>query len=129
MSSEVPIIDWHRLARDAGGFSPHVFEFVRDGLQHTSEGIHKGETPDEEAIRHVSGQELCQGLRDLAIRRYGPLARTVLDHWNVRSTGDFGKVVFALIDVGVLRKTDEDAPEDFADVYDFDEAFSEGELI
>ena len=129
MSSEVPIIDWHRLARDAGGFSQHVFEFVRDGLQHTSESIHKGETPDEEAIRHVSGQELCQGLRDLAIRRYGPLARTVLDHWNVRNTGDFGKVVFALIDVGVLRKTDDDAPEDFADVYDFDEAFSEAELI
>lgn len=129
MSTQAPIIDWHKLAKDAGGFSPHVFEFVRDGLQHTSESAHRDESTDEEAIRHVSGQELCLGLRDLAIRRYGPLARTVLEHWNVRSTGDFGKIVFALIDVGVLRKTEDDAPEDFVDVYGFDEAFSEAELI
>ena len=62
-------------------------------------------------------------------RRYGPLARTVLDRWNVRCTADFGKVVFALIDVGVLRKTEDDSFEDFVDVYAFDEAFAEGELI
>lgn len=129
MSSEVPTIDWHRLARDAGGFSPNVFEFIRDGLQHTSESAHGPDAHDDDAIRHVSGQDLCQGLRELAIRRYGPLARTVLEHWNVRSTADFGKIVFALIDVGVLRKTDDDAPEDFVNVYDFDEAFAEGELI
>lgn len=127
MSTEVPIIDWHRLAKDAGGFSPHVFEFVRDGLQHTSERIHKG--LDEDDVRHVSGQELCEGLRDLAIRRYGPLARTVLEHWNVRRTEDFGKIVFTLIDMGILRKTEDDSIKDFVDVYAFDEAFAEGELI
>lgn len=129
MSTEVPIIDWHKLAKDAGGFSPHVFEFVRDGLQHASEDAHRGEDLGEDESRHVSGQELCQGLRDLAIRRYGPLARTVLEQWNVHSTADFGKVVFTLIDVGVLRKTEDDAFEDFVDVYAFDEAFAEGELI
>lgn len=129
MSGEIPVIDWHRLAKDAGGYSPQVFEFVRDGLQHTSEMVHRGQNADEEGVRHVSGRELCEGLRDLAIRRYGALARTVLEHWNVRRTADFGKVVFALIDVGILRKTEEDAPEDFESVYDFDEAFSEAELI
>ena len=131
MSTEVPIIDWHKLAKDAGGFSPQVFEFVRDGLQHASEMAHSpglGELSDDES-RHVSGQELCLGLRDLAIRRYGPLARTVLEHWNVRSTDDFGRIVFALIDVGILRKTDEDSLDDFVAVYDFDEAFAEAELI
>jgi len=129
MSTEVPVIDWHRLAKDAGGYSPLVFEFVRDGLQHASETVHRAENLGEDESRHVTGQELCEGLRDLAIRRYGPLARTVLDRWNVRCTADFGKVVFALIDVGVLRKTEDDSFEDFVDVYAFDEAFAEGELI
>ncbi|GAB5497005.1 MAG: hypothetical protein Phyf2KO_20850 [Phycisphaerales bacterium] len=131
MSTEVPVIDWHKLAKDAGGFSPQVFEFVRDGLQHASEMSARGRQEEMVAddSRHVSGQELCLGLRDLAIRRYGPLARTVLGHWNVHSTDDFGKVVFALIDVGILRKTDEDSMDDFVSVYEFDEAFAEGELI
>lgn len=131
MSTEVPVIDWHKLAKDAGGFSPQVFEFVRDGLQHASEMSARGRREELVAddSRHVSGQELCLGLRDLAIRRYGPLARTVLGHWNVHSTDDFGKVVFALIDVGILRKTDEDSMDDFISVYEFDEAFAEGELI
>ncbi|RNC80908.1 MAG: hypothetical protein ED559_03665 [Phycisphaera sp.] len=131
MSTEVPVIDWHKLAKDAGGFSPQVFEFVRDGLQHASEMSSRGRQEEMVAdeSRHVSGQELCLGLRDLAIRRYGPLARTVLGHWNVHSTDDFGKVVFALINVGILRKTDEDSMDDFISVYEFDEAFAEGELI
>lgn len=131
MSTEVPVIDWHQLAKDAGGYSPQVFEFVRDGLQHASEMTLRGHQTDilGDDSHHVSGQELCFGLRDLAIRRYGPLARTVLGHWNVHSTDDFGKIVFALIDVGILRKTDEDSPEDFVSVYEFDEAFAEGELI
>jgi len=131
MSTEAPIIDWHKLAQDAGGYSPQVFEFVRDGLQHSAEmsaNSRQGEIIEDES-RHVSGQDLCLGLRDLAIRRYGPLARTVLGHWNVQNTDDFGKVVFALIDIGILRKTDDDCPEDFVGVYDFDEAFAEAELI
>jgi uncharacterized repeat protein (TIGR04138 family) len=131
MTTEAPIIDWHKLAKDAGGYSPQVFEFVRDGLQHASEMAatsRQGEIVEDES-RHVSGQELCLGLRDLAIRRYGPLARTVLGHWNVKGTDDFGKVVFALIDIGILRKTDDDCQDDFVGVYDFDEAFAEAELI
>lgn len=76
-----------------------------------------------EEPRHVSGRELTLGVRDLAIARFGPLARTVLEHWGIRSSADVGAIVFALVECGILIKQDEDRPEDFKDVFDFDEAF------
>ena len=74
--------------------------------------------------RHISGPELATGVRDLALERFGPLARSVLEHWGIHGTEDVGHVVFALVAVGVLIKQDEDDPSDFRDVYDFDEAFA-----
>ena len=76
-----------------------------------------------EAPRHVSGQELAEGVRRLALDRFGPLARTVLEHWGIHDTDDVGRVVFAMVEQGILIKQDGDQPEDFADVYDFEEAF------
>ncbi len=76
-----------------------------------------------EAPRHVSGQELAQGVRRLALDRYGPLARTVLEHWGIHDTDDVGRVVFAMVEQGILIKQDGDQPEDFAGVFDFEEAF------
>lgn len=73
--------------------------------------------------RHVSGAELADGVRRLALSRFGPMARTVLEHWGVRSTEDLGEIVFALVDFGILMKQDEDSPEDFRAVFDFEEAF------
>ncbi|MBI4410682.1 MAG: hypothetical protein HY561_13300 [Gemmatimonadetes bacterium] len=73
--------------------------------------------------RHISGRELAEGVRDLAIERFGPMARTVLEYWGVQSTADLGEMVFALVDAGILLKQEGDAPEDFRDVFDFEEAF------
>ena len=73
--------------------------------------------------RHISGRELAEGVRDLALHRYGPMARTVLEYWGVQGTGDVGEIVFALVDAGVLLKQDEDSPRDFDAIYDFEEAF------
>lgn len=73
--------------------------------------------------RHISGRELTEGVRELALGRYGPMARTVLEHWGIHSTEDVGRVVFAMVDQGILIKQDGDQPEDFADVFDFEEAF------
>ena len=122
--------NWSTIRKHAGPYAPQAFEFVREGLAHTVQMIH-GETPDQaaEAVklgedRHVSGQQLCNGLRDYAIKRYGLLARTVLNRWNIRRTDDFGKIVFAMIEAGVMRKSDEDTFEAFMGVYDFDEAFT-----
>ena len=79
----------------------------------------------QEERRHVSGRELAESARDLAIGCYGPLARTVLEHWGIRSTDDMGKIVFALVDVGVLVKQKQDTQEDFAGLFDFEQAFDE----
>lgn len=75
------------------------------------------------AKRHVSGQELVDGARGLAMDRYGPLARAVLEHWGIHSTDDLGRLVFALVEVGVLVKREEDCQEDFKDLFDFEEVF------
>ena len=82
--------------------------------------------PDES--RHVSGQQLCLGLRDFAIKQYGLLALTVLGRWGLRRTDDFGRIVFAMIEAGLMKKTDEDTLEDFRGVYDFGEAFNALEI-
>lgn len=73
--------------------------------------------------RHISGEELALGVRRLALSQYGPMARTVLGHWGIHSTEDLGELVFAMVDCGVLTKTQEDTREDFRDVFDFEEAF------
>jgi len=73
--------------------------------------------------RHLTGRELAVGCRDLALQRYGVLARTVLDHWGVRDSADIGEVVFALVDVGLLASQPGDSKEDFVGVFDFHQAF------
>jgi uncharacterized repeat protein (TIGR04138 family) len=73
--------------------------------------------------RHISGRELAEGVRRLALDRFGPLARTVLQHWGIRQTEDLGSIVFSLVDCGILMKQDEDSPDDFRGIFDFEEAF------
>jgi uncharacterized repeat protein (TIGR04138 family) len=75
--------------------------------------------------RHVSGAELCDSLREIALARFGPLAKDVLNFWGIRATADFGNIVFHLVEAGLLLKTEEDSLADFIDVYDFDAAFEE----
>ncbi|MGH7469159.1 MAG: Minf_1886 family protein [Longimicrobiales bacterium] len=73
--------------------------------------------------RHISGRELTEGVRDLALEKFGPMARTVLEHWGIHATTDVGHIVFALVETGILIKQDEDTMHDFEQVFDFDEAF------
>lgn len=82
------------------------------------------ESAEEE--RHVTGQELCEAIRLFALEQYGLVAKSVLEHWGIRSTSDFGEIVFNLLDIGKMRKTKHDRREDFDNVYDFDEAFRQG---
>ncbi|MCC6660454.1 MAG: hypothetical protein IT437_06165 [Phycisphaerales bacterium] len=121
-------INWKAIRKRAGSYPQEAFQFVRQGLTHTSSVVH-GEGQPAEAERHVNGAQLCMGLRDFAIHQYGLLARTVLAHWGITKTEDFGRIVFALIDAGVMRKSAEDCPEDFQGVFEFDEAFSVHELV
>lgn len=73
--------------------------------------------------RHLTGRELAEGCRELALLRYGVLARTVLEHWGIKSTADIGEVVFTLVATGLLMSQPQDSKEDFVDVFDFHEAF------
>lgn len=125
-------IDWKKIRDKAGPYPMSAFAFVRDGLAHTVKMIY-GETAAGVTVsgpeRHVSGQQLCIGLRDFAIRRYGLLSRTVLARWGIYRTDDFGKIVYAMIDAGLMRRSADDSFEHFQGVYDFDEAFSAVEVM
>lgn len=102
-----------------------AFLFVQRGLDATVRRLH-GEVKqgDEPVSHHVTGQELCMGLRDFAITQYGLMARHVLEHWRILRCEDFGNIVFALVDAGLMHKTDEDSIDNFKGVFDFNEAFS-----
>ena len=96
-----------RYGRDA-------YVFVSEALGHTAKKL--------ERKGHVTGRELCEGLRDLALEQFGRMARVVLESWGVRSSEDIGNLVFNMVEAGLLRKTDEDRREDFEGVLNFDEA-------
>jgi len=78
---------------------------------------------DLDEPRHISGEELAHGVRNLALKQYGPMARTVLGHWGIHGTEDLGEIVFAMVECGVLTKQDEDTREDFQGLFDFEEVF------
>jgi len=111
-----------QLAEAVGGYPAEAYEFVQRGLSYTVQKIH-GAQSDPDASRHVSGPQLCNGLRDLALSQWGMMARLVLRRWGVTSTYDFGRLVFALIEHGQMQKTDDDSLEDFRNVFDFKSAF------
>ena len=122
--------EWQAIQTKWGVFPPQAYNFVRDGLFHTSKSVHGDDDTGLSShaahdVRHVNGGQLCAGLRDFAILRYGLLARTVLGSWNIDSTEHFGRVVFSLIDLGILRRQEEDCFEDFIDVYGFEESFAD----
>ena len=73
--------------------------------------------------RHITGRELAEACRDLARQRFGVLARMVLEHWGVTSTADFGNIVFTLVDLGLLLSQATDTRDDFANVFNFEDAF------
>lgn len=117
-----------QVAADVGIYPVEAYEFIQQGLGFTVHQIH-GDGTASAPNRHVSGQDLCNGLRDYALAQWGLLARAVLRRWNITSTLDFGRIVFALIDAGQMQKTDEDTVEDFRNVYDFRSAFEDGYRI
>lgn len=126
--SEQLAVNWEQMVARAGSYPEQAFHFVREGLAYTVETLSKNTEEMEEDDRHVSGQELCLGMRDLAIKRYGPLAGLVLSRWHIHKTEDFGRIVFAMVDSGLMRATAEDSLEDFQNVYEFAEEFNPEQL-
>jgi uncharacterized repeat protein (TIGR04138 family) len=102
-----------RYERDA-------YVFLRDALDFTTKQQKKAKGA---TVRHVTGPELLGGVRQYALKEFGPLVMTVFDSWGIHSCEDIGNMVFNLIGAGIFGKTEEDSIEDFKDVFDFEEAF------
>jgi len=101
-------------------YQREAYVFLRDALDFTTKQQKKMKgTP----VRHVSGPELLEGVRQYALKEFGPMVMTVFDSWGIHSCEDVGNMVFNLIGAGIFGKTEEDSIEDFKNVYDFEEAF------
>lgn len=97
-----------------------AYLFVREALEHTHKIFDK---PGKEGVRHVTGQQLLEGIRSYGLEQFGPMTRAVLNEWGVQTCEDFGEVVFNMVESHLLGKTEKDSRDDFKDGYDFSEAF------
>jgi uncharacterized repeat protein (TIGR04138 family) len=106
-------------------YAYEAYEFLFAALSHTQQLL--GRAPaDENAVPepqyHVSGRELLHGIRDLALREFGFMARVVFRLWGINRTDDFGEIVFNLVQENLMSKTEQDSRADFQNVYDLDQA-------
>ena len=105
-----------RLRERESHYDEHAYLFVLESIEYLQQHL--------TARRHVTGMELARACRDHALEQYGLMSLQVLRHWGIRRTEDIGRIVFALVDVGLLVTQSTDREEDFRAVFDFDDAFS-----
>ncbi|MEM1084691.1 MAG: Minf_1886 family protein [Verrucomicrobiota bacterium] len=101
-------------------FDPQAYLFLKDALDFTLKRAADG---NEGKPRHVSGQELLIGFRDLALQEFGPMSGTLMNEWGLSCSRNIGEMVFLLIEEQMFGRQESDTIEDFEDVFDFDEAF------
>ena len=108
-------------------YAYEAYEFVFAALAHTQQLLGRTPPPDGPPGQdyHVSGPQLLDGIRDLALREFGLMARTVFRMWGINNTADFGELVFNLVEAKLMSKTARDSRTDFHDVYDLDEALGD----
>lgn len=96
-----------------------AYLFLKDALDHTQKVVMK----ENRELRHVTGQELLEGIRTYALAQFGPMTEMVFAEWGVTRCEDFGEIVFNMVDIGLLGKTEEDSRADFQNGYTFHDAF------
>jgi uncharacterized repeat protein (TIGR04138 family) len=101
-------------------YQRHAYFFLREALDHTQKLLGRS---GKDEIHHVTGQELLEGIRAYALLQYGPMTITLFNEWGIRQCEDFGEMVFNMVEVSILAKTERDTREDFKNGYDFIEAF------
>jgi uncharacterized repeat protein (TIGR04138 family) len=111
------------IAAADGRYSADALEFVFEGLGHTVKTLGKSE--DQTEKRHVTGQDLADGLRTLAMEKWGRMAKSVLNGWGVRNTRDFGEIVYLMIEYEWMSAQPTDTIDDFNNLYDFKAAFED----
>lgn len=112
--------DWERIGeilREDKRYKPDAYLFVLDALKYKISRLKRK--------RHITGKELSIAIKDLAIKEYGPMAKTVLNSWGVYTTDDLGEIVFNMVNKKLLTKQNKDKKEDFHNLFDFDEVFLE----
>jgi uncharacterized repeat protein (TIGR04138 family) len=114
------------LLRRDRRYHRNAYFFVFEALRFAQEQMGLGQPtvsddPELEEQRHVTGQQLCEAIRRYAVEQYGMLAKNVLNDWGIHTTGDFGEIVFNLIEIGQMKKTDSDRRQDFENVFDFND--------
>ena len=111
------------LTRTEPRYSYEAYVFVCEAVNFTQDRL--GRVIDDDADHHVSGDELLRGACAFAVREYGLMAPIVFKLWGIRTTDDFGEMVFRLIEAELLSKSDRDDPEDFRDLFDIEQALAE----
>jgi uncharacterized repeat protein (TIGR04138 family) len=109
------------IARDPR-YHRSAYIFLREALDFTQKKLCKS---NKMTLRHVTGQELLEGIREYGLSQFGPMTMDVFEEWGVRVGLDFGEIVFNLVENGLLSKTEKDSRDDFKDGYDFYQAFRE----
>jgi uncharacterized repeat protein (TIGR04138 family) len=97
-----------------------AYNFLRESLEFTQKAISKA---NKNQVRHITGQELLNGIREYGLAMFGPMTITVFEEWGIRSCEDFGRMVFLMVENNLLRKTEQDSPDDFKNGYNFEEVF------
>jgi len=95
-------------------YQADAYEFVMQAIGFTQKKLNRE--------GHISGKELLEGIREFGLQQYGPLTKAVFERWGIKTTDDFGKIVFNMVENGLVRKTETDSQDDFKDVYHFHEA-------
>jgi uncharacterized repeat protein (TIGR04138 family) len=103
------------IADASGRYRPPAFLFVLRAIEHCRRRL--------ERTGHVTGKELLESSRIIAVEEFGPMAKSVLNHWGMESTEDIGRIVFLMVDNGLLSKTDNDSLDDFRGGFDFETEF------
>ena len=101
-------------------YQRQAYFFLREALDHTQKLLGRS---GKDEIHHVTGQELLEGIRAYALLQYGPMTITLFNEWGIRQCEDFGEMVFNMVEVSILAKTERDTRDDFKNGYDFIEAF------
>ncbi len=112
------------IVKEDDRYTVEAYTFLKEALDFTmvKERKSKGKIVSK-TQRHVTGQELLEGVREYALDQYGPMAYTVLTSWGLEKCEDLGEIVFNLFEYGVFSKNEDDTKEDFAAIYDFEDAF------
>ena len=122
-----PLKTMRKLLKDDARFKVEAYQFIRESLQFAHEHADlirpASTTSDADDIRHMTGQELCEACRLYSLEQYGYLAKMVLASWGIHSTSDLGEVVYNLIGIEQMRKSESDQKEDFENAFSFEDGF------